>query len=74
MSYILKKEKSNSSEIIIEHKETPVEKRYATFYLKEDNLALIEKYAGKGRGKTGYNKSELVDILLEKAFEIMKIK
>ena len=60
--------------ILITPKAIPIKKKYATYYLKESNTDKIERFAGQGRGKSGYNKSELVDLLLEKAFEIMKIK
>lgn len=48
------------------------EKKYVNFYLRKSIIQKIDKLAGKGRGKTGYNKSELVDMMLEKALEVMK--
>ena len=67
-------QQSASGIILITPKAIPIKKKYATYYLKESNTDKIERFAGQGRGKSGYNKSELVDLLLEKAFEIMKIK
>ena len=67
-------QQSTSGIILITPKAIPIKKKYATYYLKESNTDKIERFAGQGRGKSGYNKSELVDLLLEKAFEIMKIK
>ena len=67
-------QQSTSGTILITTKAIPVKKKYATYYLKESITDKIERFAGQGRGKSGYNKSELVDLLLEKAFEIMKIK
>lgn len=61
------------SGIVISHKKA-VNKKNVTFYLKEENIAMLEKLSGKGKGKTGYNKSELVDLLLEQAFSMLKMK
>jgi len=43
-----------------------------TFILK--NHCRIDKYAGKGKGKTGFNKSELVEKLLEYALDSQNMK
>ena len=67
-------QQSTSGTILITTKAIPVKKKYATYYLKESITDKIERFAGQGRGKSGYNKSELVELLLEKAFEIVKFK
>lgn len=48
-------------------------KRHVTFILKESTVALIAQYSGCGTGKdrTGYNKSEFVDMMLVKAINAM---
>ena len=49
-------------------------KKYVTFYMRESTIALIAEYAGRGAGKdrTGYDKSEFVDLLLVKAINALK--
>lgn len=60
--------------LLFTNKKVFVKKKYANFYLKESLLDRIEKYAGKGKGKTGFNKSELVEKLLEFALDSQNMK
>lgn len=60
--------------IYLQSKNNNNKKKYANFYLRESTLNMIAKLAGKGKGKTGYNKSELVDVLLEEALSRLKVK
>jgi len=49
-------------------------KKYVTFYMRESTIALIAEYAGRGAGKdrTGYDKSEFVDLIIVKAINALK--
>lgn len=49
-------------------------KKYVTFFIRESTIALIAQYAGRGEGKdrTGYDKSEFVDLMLVKAINALK--
>ena len=49
-------------------------KKYVTFFMRESTIALIAEYSGRGAGKdrTGYDKSEFVDLLLVKAINALK--
>ena len=49
-------------------------KKYVTFFMRESTIALIAQYAGRGEGKdrTGYDKSEFVDLMLVKAINALK--
>jgi len=49
-------------------------KKYVTFFMRESTIALIAQYAGRGKGKdrTGYDKSEFVDLMLVKAINALK--
>ncbi|MBZ9609871.1 hypothetical protein G9F73_019280 [Clostridium estertheticum] len=49
-------------------------KKYATFFMRESTIALIAEYAGRGAGKdrTGYDKSEFVDLIIVKAINALK--
>lgn len=51
-------------------------KKYVTFFMRESTIALISEFAGKGAGKdrTGYDKSEFVDLLLTQAINALKLK
>ena len=60
--------------LLFTNKKVFVKKKYANFYLKESLLDRIDKYAGKGKGKTGFNKSELVEKLLEYALDSQNMK
>lgn len=76
------KEDNNESEVIEDN--SPIQltlrtqnrdkKKYVTFYMRESTIALIAEYAGRGAGKdrTGYDKSEFVDLLLVKAINALK--
>jgi hypothetical protein len=71
-----KKEKKKGL-IVIDFDKESEEKQYANFYLSKKTLSLIEKFAGKkkdGKHKTGMNKSQLVDYLLQQAFEMLEVK
>lgn len=70
----IEKEADHKGSIFLKVKKTPIEKKNVTYYLKKENIEKIESLAGKGKGKSGYNKSELVDILLEEAFNMLKLK
>ena len=50
-------------------------KKYVTFYMRESTIALIAEYAGRGAGKdrTGYDKSEFVDLIIVKAINALKL-
>jgi len=50
-------------------------KKYVTFYIRESTIALIAEYAGRGAGKdrTGYDKSEFVDLIIVKAINALKL-
>ncbi|HEY8890152.1 MAG TPA: hypothetical protein VIM70_07830 [Clostridium sp.] len=49
-------------------------KKYVTFFMRESTIALIAEYAGRGAGKdrTGYDKSEFVDLIIVKAINALK--
>lgn len=49
-------------------------KKYVTFFMRESTIALISEYAGRGAGKdrTGYDKSEFVDLIIVKAINALK--
>ena len=49
--------------------------QYVTFVLQKSTIDLINDYAGRGKGKdrTGYNKSEFVDLMLVKAINALKL-
>jgi len=49
-------------------------KKYVTFFMRESTIELIAEYAGRGAGKdrTGYDKSEFVDLILVKAINALK--
>lgn len=49
-------------------------KKYVTFFIRESTIALIAQYAGRGEGKsrTGYDKSEFVDLMLVKAINALQ--
>ena len=49
-------------------------KKYVTFFIRESTIALIAEYAGRGAGKdrTGYDKSEFVDLIIVKAINALK--
>jgi len=76
------KEENNESEVSEDN--SPIQltlrtqnrdkKKYVTFYMRESTIALIAEYAGRGAGKdrTGYDKSEFVDLLLVKAINALK--
>lgn len=50
-------------------------KKYVTFFMRESTIALIAEYAGRGAGKdrTGYDKSEFVDLIIVKAINALKL-
>lgn len=50
-------------------------KKYVTFFMRESTIALIAEYAGRGAGKdrTGYDKSEFVDLIIVKAISALKL-
>lgn len=50
-------------------------KKYVTFYMRESTIALIAEYVGRGAGKdrTGYDKSEFVDLIIVKAINALKL-
>jgi len=49
-------------------------KKYVTFFMRESTIALIAEYSGRGAGKdrTGYDKSEFVDLIIVKAINALK--
>ncbi|MBU3093535.1 hypothetical protein KPL35_15865 [Clostridium sp. CF011] len=49
-------------------------KKYVTFFMRESTIALIAEYAGRGAGKdrTGYDKSEFVDLIIVKAINALR--
>jgi hypothetical protein len=68
-------QKHDDNLFIIDIDDSEVEKKYCNFYLSKKTIDLIEKYAGKKKeGKSGMNKSQLVDFLLQQAFTVINIK
>ncbi|WP_291634357.1 hypothetical protein [Clostridium sp.] len=79
---VKKKEETNETKVIKNN--SPIQltlknqnrnkKKYVTFYMRESTIALIAEYAGRGTGKdrTGYDKSEFVDLIIVKAINALK--
>lgn len=68
--FIESKVDNSPNVIIINTKKEKDKKSYKNYYLRNTTIETIDKYSKK----TGLNKSELVDMLLEEAFKRMKIK
>ena len=78
------KKKEGSTENKVNEDNSPIQltlrnqnrdkKKYVTFYMRESTIALIAEYAGRGAGKdrTGYDKSEFVDLIIVKAINALK--
>ena len=78
------KSKEDSKEIKVIEDNSPIQltlktqnrdkKKYVTFFMRESTIALIAEYAGRGAGKdrTGYDKSEFVDLIIVKAINALK--
>lgn len=76
--------KEDSKEIKIIKDNSPIQltlktqnrdkKKYVTFFMRESTIELIAEYAGRGAGKdrTGYDKSEFVDLIIVKAINALK--
>jgi hypothetical protein len=68
-------QKHDDNLFIIDIDESEIEKKYCNFYLSKKTVDLIEKYAGKKKdGKSGMNKSQLVDFILQQAFTVLEVK
>jgi hypothetical protein len=67
------KEENVLGELVIIAK-TKEAKRNVNLYLKESTIESIEKLVGKGEGRTGMGKSELVDFLLNEAIKRLIIE
>lgn len=63
-------EENSSGTIVIKQRKKVKTKEYANFYLQIKTINMIDKYSSK----SGMNKSELVDTLLNEAFSRLKIK
>lgn len=78
------KEKEDPNELKVIEDNSPIQltlktqnrdkKKYVTFFMRESTIALIAEYAGRGAGKdrTGYDKSEFVDLIIVKAINALK--
>lgn len=77
--------KEKVGKVAVVHEKSPIQltlknqnkekKQYATFYIRETTISLIAEYAGRGAGKarTGYDKSEFVDLMLVKAINALQL-